>query len=112
MGFDEVGFECDGGAEGGGGGGQFSLGLECEAEIALELGDVGAEGNGAGEQVCGDVVAAMLLREDAEEMEGVGVIGIDGDDLAVEVFGLGEVSGLMMLQALEEQGLEFGVGHG
>jgi hypothetical protein len=39
------------------------------------------------------------VGEDAEEVQGVGLIGEDFEDLAVDVFGLGELAFVLVLQA-------------
>ena len=45
---------------------------------------------------CGLAVAG-LMGEDSEEVEGIGVSRVHGEDLAVDGFGVGEAPGLVVL---------------
>ena len=54
---------------------------------------------------------AGLVRDHAEEVQGVGVGGLRGEDLAVERLGLRELPGLVMLEG-QGEGLLRGHGRG
>jgi len=69
-------------------------------------------GDGLADELFGDVVLVALMRQHAQEMQGVGLIGEDFEDLAVDVFGLGELAFLLVLKG-DLQGLVDGeLAHG
>ena len=78
----------------------------------MEDGGCGVEGDGALDEGEGGFGVIGLGGEDAEEVEGVDVVGIDGEDLAVEGFGFGEAVGLVVGEGGGEEVLEIGRGHG
>jgi hypothetical protein len=55
------------------------------------------QGNGSADEVDGLLVPAGMMRGQAEEMPGVGVVGIGLDDLAIDISGLAKFAGLVML---------------
>jgi hypothetical protein len=55
--------------------------------------------DGQVDQVDGDLMAADLGSEDAEEMQRVGVIGLGRERLAIARLGLAQPSGLMVRKA-------------
>src|SRR5579883_3650318 len=59
--------------------------------------------DGATDQVDGDVMAADLRGDHAEQMQRVGMIGLPGERLAIVRLGLGEPARLMMREAGGEQ---------
>ena len=78
----------------------------------MKIGDCGVYSNRAADQGDAFVAPSELGVECAEEMEGVGVIGILGEDLAVEGFGLREAAGLVMGESGLEGLFEGEFGHG
>ncbi len=55
------------------------------------------------DEVDGGVVLMHVNGEDAEEVEGVGVLRIGGADLAVEGFGFREAVGLVVVEGGGEE---------
>ena len=53
---------------------------------------------------------ARLVGEDAEEVEGVGMVGVRQEDPAIELLGLGRPSGLMGREGLCEDAIHSGPG--
>jgi hypothetical protein len=49
-----------------------------------------------------------LMKYEAEQVSGVELIRIDGKDLAVNLFRLGQSPGLMQRQSLHQQRGQFG----
>ena len=60
-------------------------------------GMVRVEDEGLANPCYGEFVAARLMGDDAEVVPRVGVVGLDGHDLAVECLGVHEAPGLMVL---------------
>ena len=56
--------------------------------------------DGLADQVNRGLVVPGLMRDDAEEMQAIGVVGIDGKDLPVTVLGLLEPASLMQAAPL------------
>ncbi len=86
-------------------------------EAGVEGGSGGMEMDGAADQFEGLGVMAGLGEEEAEEVKGVGVVGIGGEDFLVDGLGVAEAAGLVMLEGegegLGESEVGFcGVGHG
>src|SRR6266567_2523175 len=67
-------------------------------------------GNGAGEESQRLVVAAGLVRNVAQAMQGHDMLGIDRKDLAIEAFCLGELSRLGVAVAQGAQLVDPAVG--
>jgi len=63
-------------------------------------------------QVHGELVAANLSGENAEVMEGFGVAGLGGEDLAVQGLGIREPPGLVVLERKGEGLWDRDRGHG
>jgi hypothetical protein len=100
--FGVVGTELEGQGEGvgcffGGMGGEIGV-----AKIDVVFGGSGIEGDGGLNQFDGGGGTGGLAGDDAEEMKGVGGLGVGGEDLAVDGFGLGELSGLVELDGRGE----------
>ena len=78
---------------------EFTLGAEELAKVAMEIGDIGLNGDGAGDKIDCALGLSGLAEKDAEEMEGEGVVGLFDEDLAVEVSSFGEFSGAVEIYA-------------
>ena len=62
-------------------------------------GIVRVENDGLANQIDGEFMAADLVREDAEVVSGVGMVGLCGQDLAVKRLGLRQAAALMVFQS-------------
>jgi hypothetical protein len=71
--------------------------LEDDAEGEVE-GGFGPEGDGLADLDFGEVGLFGLEVAGAEEVEGVGLIGVGGEDLAEDGFGFGELVGPLVLE--------------
>ncbi len=80
------------------------------AEIALGEGVVGGEGDAATDKLKCGVVIAGEFGDDAEQMQGGGVVGIVGEELATDGFGFVEAAGLLVLPGEVDGGEEIHVG--
>jgi hypothetical protein len=92
--------------KGGDGWVQFLLRGKDHAEIEMEGGGRGSGGDGFCDQIGGLIKAAGLKGDDAEEIEGVGMIRQMREDAAIDRLGPAEVAGLMGLHRLLEGFLE------
>ena len=54
------------------------------------------EGESLANPLDGKVMTACLVSDETEEVQGVGMIGLDGEDLAVEGLGFGQTASLVM----------------
>ena len=88
VGLGKVGLEPDRGAQGRDGLIQLALLPEGIAQVAVIGRAVGRQGDGLPDQVHGNVIASHLGRDHAQEMQGIGVVGLDGENLAIELLGL------------------------
>lgn len=95
LGFHIIGLELDGAAKRLDGGGELATAFEDAAEVGVALGIVGIELEGLVQAGDREVDLVLIEGEPAEEVPGGDVGGIGGEELAVEVLGLGELAGLM-----------------
>ena len=58
------------------------------AKIAMEIRDHTVAGDCLADEINRELVVAALVRHDTEEMQAIGVVGVDGKDLAIETLGL------------------------
>jgi hypothetical protein len=77
-------------------------GLVGRAEVGVVDVGPGVGGERLADQGDGLLELAPLVGEDAEQVEAVGVVGGDLEDLPVELLGLAQVAGLVVLQGLSE----------
>ncbi len=75
--------------------GDFPLRAEHNAEIVVRLGEFRLERDRAPDEV-GRILAAQLMRKNAEEMPAADVIGLGRADLPVQALGLDQPSGSMV----------------
>ena len=64
-------------------------------EVGVERGDVRLKDDGPADEFDGPVVVALLMVEDAEQVEGVGVIRLAGQHLPIQRGGRPQPSRLM-----------------
>jgi hypothetical protein len=64
----------------------------------MSFGGVGIDGDGAANQSGGAIMAAYLVGDQAQQMQDIGLLGLLDKNLAVELFGLAQAAGLVMLQ--------------
>ena len=81
----------------GDGGVRLAEGAAGFAEVGVSHGVLRLDGDGFLNPLHRDFVAAELVRDDAEEVQGVGVVWLHREDLAVERLGIGQATGLVML---------------
>jgi hypothetical protein len=55
------------------------------------------EGDGLANQLHGEVIATDLMSDDAEQVQRFRVLGLGGEDLAVERFGVRQPPALVVL---------------
>ena len=104
VGGGEVGVEFESELIGGDGLVEQGFFVECFAEAVVELGSLGVEVDRFAVHLEGGVWLANLEGDHAEEVPGVWVLGLLGEDLAVDVFGFGQSAGLVVLDG-ELEGL-------
>jgi len=78
---------------------ELTLAGQCSAEIGKSGRIVRMEHEGLANPLHGEVVSAGLVGDDTKEMPGFGMVGLHGQDLAVECLGIRQPSGLMMLES-------------
>ena len=88
-----VGLEGEGAFETGDRLVEVSAGALEFGEVAVKVGDVGLDGDGAGDQLDGALGLAGLAEDDAEQVEGEGVVWLLNEDLAVDLAGFGDCAG-------------------
>jgi hypothetical protein len=62
-------------------------------------GTTGSQGNGPADALGGLAVIALLMQGDAQQVQGVGVVGLGAEDVAVSPGRLVQQSALVFLQA-------------
>jgi hypothetical protein len=72
------------------------LAVEGVAEGVVESGVGGLEGQGAAEEFGGGSVLVGLEGDEGQEIKGVGVVGVLGEELLAEGGGGGEAAGLVV----------------
>jgi len=82
--------------------GDAAEGAESEAAIQPEGGNGGIGGDGAGKKIGGAGGVAFVASDEAEEIQGVGLVRIGLDDLTVERGGGGETAGPMVFEGAVE----------
>ena len=65
------------------------------ADVAVEVRDAVIARDRLADQFNGKVVASALVGDDAQQMQGAGMVRIDRKDLPVKALGLIEAAGLM-----------------
>jgi hypothetical protein len=76
----------------------FAQGLVDKAQVGVEHGDGGIQGNRAAKENDSLVVPAEAISKDTQEVKGIGVRRFSLEDLAAELLGLGPVARFMMPQ--------------
>jgi hypothetical protein len=69
------------------------------AKIAMEIRDSAVAGDCLANEIYRELGVAALVRHDTEKMQTVGVVGVDGKDLAIQALGLVQSPGLMEFTA-------------
>jgi len=95
MGFGIKGAEVQGVLEGGDGVGSAADVRQHDAQIAVEFRAARIKGDGAADQFHGCIGLRLLKLDHAQQMQGIGMIGLAGEDLAIEGLGILESPGLM-----------------
>ena len=89
----------------------MALLLEDVGEVVVGIGEARPQLNGFFNQRDGIVIMACLMRENTQEVQGIGMLGRCGQDLTVGGLGLGEAAGLMMLKGQCDCLIDHRVGH-
>lgn len=74
---------------------KFSLAQQCVAEVEMGLYTVGLDGQDSGEKFDSLLPVAQLQLDDAEAEEGIGVVGMDLQDLTKDPLSLKEIACLV-----------------
>ncbi len=69
------------------------------AEIAVRFGEVRLQRDRLADEIGGKFVRPHLKRHDSEQMQRTGVFGLEFEDTPIMLFGLGQATGLMVLDA-------------
>jgi hypothetical protein len=69
------------------------------AKIAMKIRDSAVAGDCFANEIYRELGVAALVRHDTEKMQTVGMVRIDGEDLAIEALGLIQSSSLMKFTA-------------
>ncbi len=80
----------------------ISRALVHQPEVVVKLGIGRVDRDRFGHQILGVPGVASLRRKDAQQVQGLGIIRIAMQDLAVKLFGLAESAGLVMAGACRE----------
>jgi len=105
-----VGVEAEGLAAGGDGIIELAGQGQEEGEVGVVDGIAWLDGDGAADEREGVGQAADLASEEAEQVEGAGIVGVLREDSAVGALGEGELAGLVVLEAGLEGLIEGGHG--
>src|SRR5262249_776555 len=82
---------------------QVPLGLPDHTEAIVPFGKIGFEANGLAHELDSHVVFAILVGNQPEEMQRIDLTGVCLQDVAVGVFRLEKLAGLMILDAQGEK---------
>lgn len=102
----------DGFGIGGDGGIEIAVAIECIGQVEVIGGIARLDRDGFANEIDREGVLAGLESDQAEAMEGVGVVGVLGKDLAVEGFGFGKAAGRVMLEGGLKGGFDGSGRHG
>ncbi len=69
------------------------------ADVGVEEGDIGIDLDCLFQQIDGRVVLAVRCRDAGEQLEGFGMIGLVGEELAIDGFGFAQAAGALMGEA-------------
>jgi hypothetical protein len=94
---DEVGLQCESFLVAGDGRFELVQLAKKRAEVKVIVGDVWRVGDGAADEVGGLVELAGVGEDHGEAVEGAGVVGMFGENPAIDGLGLAEASGAVML---------------
>ena len=103
---DQVRLQIDGPTEGGDGLVGSAESMQGVAKIAVGLGESWHRGGRFGDQVGGGFRISGLERHDAEEVIGVRIRGLSGEDLSIDPFRLGPPSHPLESESPFEQRLD------
>ena len=78
-------------------------GLVGGRQVAVELGLVRLDRQGLADEVDGRFRLADLVGDDAEQVQGIGLVGVQTQHLPVHLLGLLQVAGLMELEGLDHR---------
>src|SRR5882724_12411507 len=81
---------------------QFSLGFESVAQVAMEAWFRSVQYDCPQDVLDGNLVLPHLGGDDSEQMQGIGMIRINGEDLPVKLLSSLKLPGLMMLDGNRE----------
>ena len=94
-----VWIELEGGAVGGGGLVQPSFSRERDAQTGMVRRRSGVDRDRLGDQVSGHVMASRLVGDDPEQVQAVGMAGVDRENLPIQAFRVAQPPCLMMSNA-------------
>ncbi len=97
VGFGAVRIERDGLAGGGDGFVEPALAHQHIAEIAVSVSVVRVAGDGLTNQTQRRVQLSCLIRNHPQQVQRAGMLGLLNENLTIDMFGLGQTAGLMVL---------------
>jgi hypothetical protein len=84
---------------------QFALGLEDGAQVGMISRDFLVDSNGLADHLEGRLVTSSLVCDHPEQMQAVCLLGIDGENLAIDALGLGQSAGPVVPETVAHESL-------
>jgi hypothetical protein len=103
MGGCEIGLDFEGLTKGRRGFVPLFQGAAGVTQVQVVGGDVGLGGEGALQPLFGEGVVALMVGEQAQEVQGIGMLGMRFEHLPVEGLGLSQLAPLVVLDGLLEK---------